>query len=86
LVKVTNKHDDETRYFYDGFGNRIKTIVGLDHPGGGNRPDKPGKDNGNAYGHDKENPGNAYGHDKDKPGNSGNPHPGWGHQNKRDYM
>ncbi|WP_145993164.1 RHS repeat-associated core domain-containing protein, partial [Tepidibacter mesophilus] len=75
LVKVTNKHDDETRYFYDGFGNRIKTIVGLDHPGGGNRPDKPGNGNGNAYGHDKENPGN-----------SGNPHPGWGHQNKRDYM
>lgn len=83
LVKVISKHNEQTEYTYDGFGNRIKTIIDLNHPGGGNRPDKDKNgNNGNAYGHDKDNPGNAYGHDKDK----GNPKPGWDHQNKRSNM
>ena len=94
LVKVINKHGDQTKYTYDGFGNRIKTTIDLKHPGGGNRPDKDDKgNNGNAYGHDKDNPGDAYGHDKDNPGNAyghdkdkGNPKPGWKHQNKRQQM
>ncbi|MBB6217238.1 RHS repeat-associated protein [Anaerosolibacter carboniphilus] len=85
LVKVTNKHNDITKYTYDGFGNRIKTITQLDHSGGDNRPLPPGQggDNpGNHYGNDGDNPGNHYGNDN----NHGNPKPGWGHQNKRDYM
>jgi len=32
LTKVINKHGDRTNYTYDGFGNRIQTIVDLDHP------------------------------------------------------
>lgn len=78
LVEVINKHNEDTDYTYDGFGNRIKTTIDLKHPGGGNRPDNPGNGNGNDNGN-----GNANGHDKD---NNGNPHPGWGHQYKRDEM
>ncbi|MDF2545537.1 MAG: repeat protein [Anaerosolibacter sp.] len=85
LVKVTNKHNDITKYTYDGFGNRIKTITQLDQPGGDNRPLPPGHGGeipGNGNGNDGDNPGNHYGNDN----NNGNPKPGWGHQNKRDYM
>ena len=95
LVELTNKHNEQTRYTYDGLGNRVKTAIDLDRPGN-RRP-------GNAYGHDKNNNGNngnangqdinngnngngngnayAYGHDKD-----GNPKPGWKHQFKREIM
>lgn len=85
LAEVISKHKENTKYTYDGFGNRVKTTIDLKHPGGGNRPDDPGNgngngNNGNAYGHENGNNGNGNN------GNNGNPKPGWGHQNKRDKM
>ncbi len=82
LVEVINKHKDITSYIYDGFGNRVAQYIDLETNAGGNRP---GKGKGHAYGHDKDKhgKGKAIGHGKD---NNGNPHPGWGHQYKRDSM
>jgi len=56
LINVINKHGDKTSYAYNGFGQRVQTIIDLEH--GSENGNRPEKDKDNGKGNDKDNPGN----------------------------
>lgn len=59
LINAVNKHGDKTSYAYNGFGQRVQTIIDLEH--GSDNGNRPEKDKDNGQGNDKDNPGNHNG-------------------------
>jgi len=82
LIETTNKFGDTTNYTYDGLGNRIQTIIDLNHGAEHNNrpvyPPGPGGPPAFVEALKDKNPGT--------PSHGGNPKPGWDHQYNRHYM
>ncbi|MTI86299.1 MAG: RHS repeat-associated core domain-containing protein [Firmicutes bacterium] len=82
LNEATNKFGDTTSYTYDGLGNRIQTIIDLNHGAEhNNRPVfPPGPGGPPKFVQELKNKNLG------QPSHGGNPKPGWDKQYNRHYM
>ncbi|MHB1167463.1 MAG: RHS repeat-associated core domain-containing protein, partial [Carboxydocellales bacterium] len=87
LIGAVNKHGDKTSFTYNGFGQRVQTVIDLDRntEHGGNGDEGNGKGNGNGKDDVNNDSGNHYGWENGLPPGLAKK-PGWTQQFKRTRM